>query len=560
MPEDSDLNFDYDCVVIGSGFGGSVAALRLSEKGYKVAVLEQGRRVSDERMRKAGRSARWLLWKPGLGLNGFFSQDIFRHAIIVGGVGVGGGSLVYASVLLEPKAAFYQDPAWNDLGVDWQSELAPFYINARAMLGATPNPYSGEMDEYLRRTAAAMGAEDSYGTVTQGIYFGTEGETRPDPFFGGRGPERTGCIQCGACLTGCPHNAKNTLDKNYLYLAERLGCEILPARRAEWISAGEPEEGGGYRIAVRDMSAGLFGKAGGLRKPRILRARSVFVAAGVLGTLRLLFRSREMARTRAAGGLPELSLRLGDVVRTNSEAVVASLSRDPKIDLTRGTAISSHFYPNEYTHITQNRFPEGYSFFKYYCGPLIDGQRPGLRRLKTLFAYLRRPLHSTASLRARHWFKRISALTVMQNLDNQLRFVYRRPLLSRLGAFGARLFGGDLASRDAPGHDRAPTYLPEANEAARQFARHSDGIPTNVVLETLGNISSTAHILGGCPMGRSADEGVIDVNHQVHGYPGLYVVDGAAVSANVGVNPSLTITALAERCLSRIPERRPNRA
>ena len=203
MPEDRDCNFefDYDCVVIGSGFGGSVAALRLSEKGYSVAVLEQGRRVSDERMRTAGRSARALLWKPGLGLNGFCSQDIFRHAIIVGGVGVGGGSLVYASVLLEPKTAFYQDPAWSQLGVDWQSELAPFYISARAMLGATPNPYSGEMDEYLRRTAAAMGAEDTYGTVTQGIYFGTEGETRPDPFFGGRGPERTGCIQCGACLT-----------------------------------------------------------------------------------------------------------------------------------------------------------------------------------------------------------------------------------------------------------------------------------------------------------------------------------------------------------------------
>jgi cholesterol oxidase len=527
--------FDYDCLVIGSGFGGSVSALRMSEKGYRTAVLEQGARVSDERMRKAGMSARWLLWNPALGLHGFFSQDIFRHAIIVGGVGVGGGSLVYASVLLEPKTAFYEDPSWRNLGVDWRRELAPHYRTARRMLGAVRNPYFGEMDEYLRRTAAAMNSEDTFGPVTQGIYFGVEGESREDPFFDGRGPARTGCIQCGACLTGCPHNAKNSLDKNYLYLAEQLGCEILARRRVNWIEALDSEPGGGYRVYVRDMGAGMVGRLG---RPTVLRARRVIVTAGVLGTLRLLFRSRER------GGLSKLSGRLGDVVRTNSEAIVASLSRDSRVDLTRGTAISSHFYPNDYTHITQNRFPRGYSFFKYYCGPLVDGDRPGGRRLRTLLAYVLRPLEATANLRARNWYRRISALTVMQNLDNQLRFVYRRGILG--------LFGMRLRSAAVPGK-AAPTYLPEANQAARLFAEQSNGTPTNVVLESVGNISSTAHILGGCTMGASAEDGVIDVNHEVFGYRGLYVVDGSAVSANVGVNPSLTITALAERCMDSIP-------
>ncbi|MEQ9366101.1 MAG: GMC oxidoreductase, partial [Leptospirales bacterium] len=373
------------------------------------------------------------------------------------------------------------------------------------------------------------------GPVTQGIYFGVEGESREDPFFDGRGPARTGCIQCGACLTGCPHNAKNSLDKNYLYLAEQLGCEILARRRVNWIEALDSEPGGGYRVYVRDMGAGMVGRLG---RPTVLRARRVIVTAGVLGTLRLLFRSRER------GGLSKLSGRLGDVVRTNSEAIVASLSRDSRVDLTRGTAISSHFYPNDYTHITQNRFPRGYSFFKYYCGPLVDGDRPGGRRLRTLLAYVLRPLEATANLRARNWYRRISALTVMQNLDNQLRFVYRRGILG--------LFGMRLRSAAVPGK-AAPTYLPEANQAARLFAEQSNGTPTNVVLESVGNISSTAHILGGCTMGASAEDGVIDVNHEVFGYRGLYVVDGSAVSANVGVNPSLTITALAERCMDSIP-------
>ena len=492
---------DFDVVIIGSGFGGSVPALRLTEKGYRVAVVEQGRRITPADMRAADRSIGKLFWVPKLGFRGFFVQHPFKHVGIVGGVGVGGGSLVYAAVLLKPDDSFFEDPAWANLGVDWKAELAAPYDRASTMLGVVTNPDHGKMDDWLRATAAAMDAADTFGPVEQGIYFGKAGKTVPDPFFGGDGPERTGCTRCGRCLTGCAEGAKNSLDKNYLYLAEAKGAQILPERKAVSIRS-LPD--GGYEVQT-------VGPYWPLRKHAPLRARYVIVAAGVVGTLELLFRCRDELRT-----LPRLSSRF-----------------------------SSHFYVGGHTHITQNRFPPGYQFMRWYQGPLVDGSAPTLRALRTLAAILIHPVRSLRSWFARNWYKRIVVLTVMQRLDNQIAFRFKRGLL--------RPFRRRLTSDVAGG--TVPAYIPEANEAARKLADHIGGTPHNTLLETLGNASVTAHILGGCAIGAGPEDGVIDIDHQVFGHPGLFVTDAAAIPANVGVNPSLTIAALAERFSERLPAR-----
>ncbi len=520
---------DYDVIIIGSGFGGSVPALRLSEKGYRVAVLEQGRRVSPDDMRAADRSLRKLFWIPQIGFRGFFVQHFFKHVGIVGGVGVGGGSLVYAAVLLKPDSPFFEDRAWADLGVDWKDELATHFDTAAAMLGRTVNPDHGKMDDWLQATAEAMDAGDTFGPVPQGIYFGTAGKTERDPFFDGAGPERTGCTRCGGCLTGCSDGSKNSLDKNYLYLAEELGAQILQERKVVSI---RPLEGGGYEVQTVNP---LHGR----ERQQPIRAPHVIVAAGVVGTLDLLFKCRDELRT-----LPDISPALGDVVRTNSEAIVAALSPNPDEDLTHGTAISSHFYANARTHITQNRFPPGYDFMRWYMGPLTDGTGAFSRALRTIAGTVLHPIRTLRALFARNWHKRITVLTVMQNLDSQIAFRRGRrpvwpfrPLLhSRAGADGG-----------------TPAYIPEANEAARKLADHIGGTPHNNVLESIGNASVTAHILGGCAIAAGPEAGVIDIDHQVFGYPGLFVTDASAIPANVGVNPALTITALAERFSARFP-------
>ncbi len=514
---------DYDVIVIGSGFGGSVAALRLSEKGYRVAVLEQGRRFSDADLERTRQSTPALFWLPALGWQGCFTQQFFQHANVVGGVGVGGGSLVYAAVLLEPRPAFFRDPVWAGLGLDWQAELEPHYRTAARMLGRTTCPTRHTQDDWLEQTAARMGVAASYGPVPLGIYFGPQEET-PDPFFDGQGPARRGCKGCGACLAGCAYNAKNSLDKNYLYLAEKLGAVILPQRKATLI---QPVTGG-YRVATVDPLA--RGAQPALTAPKVI------LSAGVLGSLELLFRSRE------AGALPELSPRLGRQVRTNSEAITAVLAQETDLDLTEGPAISSDFHANPHTHITQNRVPASYWFMKLYASPLVDGARPLLRALKTLGVSLRHPLRSTASLRVRRdWHKRITLISTMQHLDNQMAFSWGRSLFSG--------FKPGLRSQIS-GDRRAPTYIPEANQAARTFAEVSGGVPFNSSIESVLNMAVTAHILGGCAIGAGPESGVIDSRHEVFGYPGLYVVDGSALPVNVGVNPSLTITALAERAMS----------
>lgn len=523
------MDFDVDIAIIGSGFGGSVSALRLAEKGWSVAVLEQGRELRDEDIAAAGADPKKLAWAPALGLKGFFAQDVFEHVGIVRGVGVGGGSLVYAAVLLEPKRAFYEDPAWRALSPDWGRELAPHYATARRMLGVVPNPHHGVQDDWLRGAAERMGAADTFDTVPQGIFFGDPTRSTPDPFFGGEGPARTGCSQCGRCITGCAYGAKNTLDRNYLFFARKLGAEVLPERQVTHL---EPLPGGGYLVHQRHpWERG--------RRYAPLRARKVVLAAGSLGTQEILFASRERY-----GSLPGLPRSLGQHVRTNSEAIVGILANDERVDVTKGATISSHFYPDAHTHVTQNRFPESYGFMRWYMGPLVDGERPLSRALRTLRQLVTHPLDSTRSFRGRDWHKRISVLTVMQHADNELSFTYGRTAL--------RGFRHGLVSRISKGQ-RSPSFLPQANAAARAFAEASDGTPLNTLMETVGNLSVTAHILGGAVMAARPEDGVVDVNHEVFGYPGLYVMDAAAIPANLGVNPSLTIAALAERFGARFP-------
>ncbi len=520
----------HDFAIVGSGFGGSVAALRLAEKGYGVVVLEQGARLTPERIAAADQSPRELFWLPALGLHGYFTQHVFQHLSIAAGVGVGGGSLVYGAVLLEPDAAIFAGSPWSELGVDWQRDLAPHYTTAARMLGRATNPGFGSQDRYLRAAADALGAVASFGPTPNGIFFGARGSDVADPYFGGAGPARTGCLFCGRCLTGCPHGAKNSLDLNYLFLAERHGAEVRPHARVTRIE----RIAGGYRLSVRDPRSPRL-------RPAPVDARQVVLAAGVVGTLEILFRARDVDRT-----LPAISRRLGERVFTNSEAIVGVLHRNPPADLTEGTAISSHFWANERTHLTQNRFAPAYDFMRWYAAPLVDGERPLARAAASLARIVTHPIRATRVWRRGDFHRHITMLTVMQHASNELAFRY--------GRHWTWPWSPRLCSRVASG-GRPPTYLREANQAARALAAASDGEPFNLAPESIGNQSITAHILGGCPMALDAERGVIDPQHRVFGYPGLYVLDGAAVCGNVGVNPSLTITALAERAMALVSTR-----
>lgn len=513
---------DYDVLIIGSGFGGSVSAHRLSAQGLKVAILEQGRRLTPEDLEQASKDANALTWAPKLKRYGFLAQDVYQHMGIVRGIGVGGGSLVYAAVLLEPKQQFYQDMIWNHLSEDWQAELAPHYQTAKKMLGVMNNAYHGQQDHWLKQTAEAMGKLATYDTVPQGIYFGDKNHHVDDPLLDGNGPKRRGCNLCGNCITGCAQGAKNTLDKNYLYFAEKQGVQIISEAKVSHIS---PLDHQGYAVHYqhpwkKDTS-------------HTLTAKHVILSAGVIGTLEILFASKNYYKT-----LPSVSSALGDHVRTNSEAIVSIVSKDENTDITEGTTISSHFYPDEKTHITQNRFPQSYNFMRFYMGPLVDDPKALKRSLKTLIKMFFQPFKSTQSWRTKDWYKKVSVLTVMQQADNELKLKYGRTLLR----------GGQRALKsEVSKGERSPSYISQANDAARAFAQVSNGIAQNVLLESVGNLSVTAHILGGAVMSDDPKKGVIDKYHQVFGYEGLFVVDGSAIPVNVGVNPSLTITALAER-------------
>ncbi|HEY1691268.1 MAG TPA: GMC family oxidoreductase [Polyangiaceae bacterium] len=513
----------HDFVVIGSGFGGSVSALRLVEKGYRVLLLEKGRRFAPDDFPKTNWDLRRWMWMPGLGMRGIFKMSFFPHLTVVHGVGYGGGSLVYANTLPVPKDGFFTATSWGTLA-DWKGELAAHYATARRMLGATRNPNVTYVDEVIRDVARDMGREADFHPTDVAVYFGEPGKTVPDPFFGGEGPERTGCISCGACMTGCRYGAKNTLDRNYLYLAEKRGLEVLTETE---VTAVRPAGGGGYLVEAR----------GG----RVFEAKNVVFAGGVLGTLDLLLRMKA-----DPSGLPRLSDRLGERVRTNSESLIEVVSQRRDHDLSKGIAIGSILETDDHSHLEPTRYGAGSGFFRLLAAPHVAGASFWTRMANLAGTVVRHPLKLLRAVTVPDFARYSVILLYMRALEGSLRMKLGRALTTG--------FATGLTTE--LGEGAAPTAsIPEATELARRVAEKLDGLPVSLVTETAFGVPTTAHILGGCCMGASAEDGVIDRDHRVFGYEGLWVIDGSAISANPGVNPSLTITALAERAMSRIPPR-----
>jgi cholesterol oxidase len=520
--------YDFDYAIVGSGFGGSVSALRLSEKGYRVAVLEMGRRWTQDDFPDSTWNVRKYLWRPWLGLYGMLQMTLVKDAFFLHGAGVGGGSLIYANTLLVPPEAAFEDPRW--VGLDWKKELAPHYETAKKMLGVVPSAVIVETDRMLREVAEEMGQGHTWHRANVGVFFGEPGKTVPDPFFGGEGPERTGCTMCGGCMVGCKVGAKNSLDKNYLYLAEKRGAVVQPESRVIDV---KPLDEGGYELTI-ESSIGLF------KKRRKLRARGVVISAGSYGTVNLLMRAKER------GSLAKLSGQLGRYLRTNSEALLGVRSRDPDVDHSRGIAITSGVFVDDKTHIEVVRYPAGSDALAPLATVLTEGGGSLPRWLRWLGTILRHPLQFLRTAVPFGWAKKTAILLVMQPVDNHLRYELRRrwywPFSKKLDS--------------APGEgEPAPVYIPVANLVAKKLAKKMNGIPQSGLLEVLLNKASTAHILGGCPIGATQADGVVDTGGRAFGYDDLYVVDGSIIPANLGVNPSLTITAMAEHVMAQVPER-----
>lgn len=515
---------DFDYIVIGSGFGGSVSALRLAEKGYKVLVIEKGKWYRAEDFpRTSWQVSRWL-WAPALRWFGIMKITIFRHVGFISGIGVGGGSLVYANTLPVPQSAFFKSGNWKDLA-DWEVELAPYYEIARRMLGASPNPQFFDNDRAMAALAREIGQEEHFRPTTVSVYFGRPGETVPDPYFGGEGPARTGCIFCGGCMTGCRHNAKNSLDKNYLYLAQQHRAEILAEHEVVDVRpVGAPDGSDGYEVVFKP-STRLFG-----RRKR-LHTRGVVFAGGVLGTVSLLLRLKHRS-------LPRLSDRVGCDVRTNNESLIMVTQLEGDADLSRGVAIGSILHTDEHSHLEVCRYGAGSGALRVSMLPYVTGPNTLVRLGRIVKEILWHPRTWWKFLRVKDWARKTTVLLFMQTLDSTVTF--KRGLL-----------GGMRTT--VVGQQKPTAFIPRATELARRMERILNGKATAFFLTPLAGIPGTAHILGGAVMGDSPETGVIDRDNRVFGYQNMYICDGAAVSANPGVNPSLTITAIAERAMSRIP-------
>ncbi|MCX4669324.1 GMC family oxidoreductase [Streptomyces sp. NBC_01381] len=541
-----EASYDYDVLVVGSGFGGSVSALRLTEKGYRVGVLEAGRRFTRDALPKNSWDLKNYLWAPALGLYGIQRIHLLGNVMVLAGAGVGGGSLNYANTLYVPPEPFFNDPQWKDI-TDWQDELGPYYEQAKRMLGVRLNPTTTPSDIHLKATAQAMGVGDSFHMAPVGVFFGDEqdasgsstaepGQEVPDPYFGGAGPSRKACTECGECMTGCRHGAKNTLNENYLYLAEKAGAVIHPMTSVVTVTE---DSRGGFAVATLPTDAKRKGNG------RTFTARKVVVAAGTYGTQTLLHRMKDN------GLLPHISPRLGALTRTNSEALVGAQTTDrryrkahggAKPDFTKGVAITSSIHPNDSTHIE----PVRYGKKSNAMGGMTILQVPYSAKARVagwLGNVAKHPWLMVRSLSNRRWSERTIIGLVMQSLDNSL-ITYRKEKGIGKGLLTARQGHG------APN----PTQIREATDAATLLAKEINGFAGSNVGELMGT-PLTAHFLGGCPIGDSADTGVIDPYHRLYGHPGISVVDGAAVSANLGVNPSLTITAQAERAMSFWPNK-----
>ena len=530
-------DFDFDFIVIGSGFGGSVCAHRLTEKGYRVAVIEMGRRWTPERLPASNWKVwRWF-WRPTFGLRGFFNIQWFRHVAVLHGCAVGGGSITYANTTGRPKPSVWDGGSWAGLA-DWKSEMPRHYDTAERMLGVTQNRILGPADQILNRAANEAGLGHTFYRTNVAVFEGPEGDpggaTYPDPYFGGEGPARTTCTGCGGCMMGCRYNAKNTLDKNYLYLAEKHGARVLEETRAVDVRPlGASDGGDGYGLDIENSLAWVR------RRPRRLTAAKVIFAASALGTMDLLF------RLKTRGSLPALSPRLGDYVRTNAESLIGVRAPHSQQDLSKGIAIGSGIYIDEHTHIEATRYPAKSDFIGLLATPLAGG-RPGVRRIFTWMrslavSLLRHPFHTIRCLHPFGFARETLILLCMQTTEGHIEMRSGRPWYWP--------FKRSLYSRGT----RVPTFIPQANEFARRTARLIGGEPMSMLTEILFDIPGTAHVLGGCAMAASAENGVVDAQHRIFGYQNLYICDGSVISANLGINPSLTITALTERAMSYIP-------
>lgn len=527
----------FDFVIIGSGFGGSVSAMRLTEKGYSVLVLERGKRFEAEDFPKTNWDIFNYLWMPALRCFGIMGINLLDDILILNGSGVGGGSLVYAATLIQPKSAFFQSGDWPG-EVDWEKELQPHFDTARQMLGVNPNPKLWPADDLFLEIATELGQQDTFEPTPVGIFFGDQnGQTVPDPYFDGAGPDRAGCIHCGGCMVGCRHNAKNSLDKNYLYLAEKGGAEVRPEANVRLIRPlyGENADGARYEVVYEKTTAWF------VKPQRRVRARNVILSAGVMGTNKLLLKCRDEYHT-----LPKICDQLATMVRSNSEALMGVTGRHPGPDYSQGVAITSHFWVDAVTSVEPARYPRGSSLMRNLAVPLLKNLKgTSLQRIGRLIGFAVR--HPYDFLKARFlpdWSRDSTIILAMQTLENRMNLkLGRRPLT---------LFRKDLVSeRDE--QMPIPTVIENGRVVVERFAAKANGVSQSTINEMLLNSPSTAHILGGCNIGHDKTCGVIDTNHQVFNYPGLYVVDGSVVPGNLGVNPSLTITAMAERAMSLVP-------
>ncbi len=524
MREKSD-QFDYDVVVVGSGFGGSVTALRLTEKGYRVGVMEAGRRFADDEFPETSWKLRRYLWAPWARCFGIMRITLLKDVLITSGTGVGGGSLVYANTLYEPLELFYADPHWAHI-TDWRDELAPHYAQAKKMLGVTTYPGRTPADDLVEQLARDYGVGETFHPTDVGVLFGDEpGANLGDPFFGGAGPDRNACLDCGACMTGCRHNAKNTLVKNYLFLAEKNGADIHALTTVHDV---REREGGGYEVRTR--------RTGNPLRRKTFTAEQVVFAGNALSTQDLLHRLKERS-------LPHLSDQIGALSRTNSEAVLSARSAAKDADYTEGVAITSSFHPDAVTHVEPVRYGRGSGALSLMNMALPDRPGPGGRLRAVLRGYRLLGLRGTLKLHSpRRWAEQSIVILVMQSVDNSITTFRKRGLL-----------GSRLTSKQGAGEPN-PDWIPVADRVSKDVAAAIGGHPGSSVGELVG-VPLTAHFIGGCVIGETAETGVIDPYQRMHGYDGLHVADGSAISANLGVNPSLTITAQAERAMSLWPNR-----